>query len=225
MTKSEILKGILNPGVLAIVRADSSEQMVPVAAALAGGGITTMEITMNTPGALEAIGRVNTEFGGKVLMGAGTVIDAETCRIAILAGAEFIVTPVTNIEVIRTCNRYGKPVICGAYTPTEALAAHEAGADFIKIFPADQLGPGYIKNLLAPLPMLRIIPTGGVTPENAADYLNAGCVALAVGASLVSREILESKDWEKLSAKAALYVKAVQKTLRMREKRKAQETL
>jgi len=113
--------------------------------------------------------------------------------------------------VIRMCNRYGKPVICGAYSPTEALTAHEAGADFIKIFPADQLGPGYIRNILAPLPMLRIIPTGGVTPMTAAGYLEAGCAALAVGARLVSSEILAGRDWGKLTEGAAVYMEAVRK--------------
>src|SRR5205823_14824510 len=131
---------------------------------------------------------VTKKFGDQILMGVGTVLDTETCRAALLAGAEFVVTPVFKIDVIRLCNRYGKPIACGAYSPTEALTAYESGADFIKIFPADQLGPAYIKNLLAPLPMLRIIPTGGVTTETAASFINAGCVALAAGSSLVSKD-------------------------------------
>jgi len=208
MTRAEIIRRIIDPGIIAIIRADSPDALIPAAGALIAGGMATMEITMNTPGALEVIRSAVAEYGSGILMGAGTVLDAETCRTAILVGAEFIVTPVLNLDVIRMCNRYGKAVICGAYTPTEALTAHEAGADFIKIFPADQLGPGYIRNILAPLPMLRIIPTGGVTPETAAAYLEAGCAALAVGARLISREILASRDWGKLSAGAAVYVEA-----------------
>ena len=131
------------------------------------------------------------KFGEKVLIGVGSVLDTETCRAAILAGAEFVVTPVTRPDVIQLCNRYSKPIASGAYTPTEALTAHESGADFIKIFPADQIGPAYIKNILAPLPMLRIIPTGGVTVETAASFIAAGCVALAAGSSLVSKDVLK----------------------------------
>jgi 2-dehydro-3-deoxyphosphogluconate aldolase/(4S)-4-hydroxy-2-oxoglutarate aldolase len=209
MKKEEIIHGILNPGIVAVIRADSSEQLMSVAEALADGGVTGMEVTMTTPGALEVVKAATNRFGSRILMGVGSVLDAETCRAAILAGAEFVVTPVTKPEVIRVCNRYGKPVASGAYTPTEALLGHESGADFIKIFPADQLGPGYIRNLLAPLPMLRIIPTGGVTVETAAAFIDAGCVALAAGSSLVSREILKNKDWKKLAATAAAFVEAV----------------
>ena len=142
-------------------------------------------------------------------MGVGTVLDTETCRAAILAGAQFVVTPVCRPEIIQMSRRYDKPVVCGAYTPTEALTAHEAGADFIKLFPADGLGPKYIQNLLAPLPMLRIIPTGGVTVENAGDFLRAGCVALGVGSSLIAKEFVAKKDWAALTARARAFVDAV----------------
>ncbi len=211
MTKSEIIERIINPGIVAVIRADSSEQLVAVTQALYEGGVTGMEITMTTPNALQVISEVSKKMGSKILMGVGTVLDTETCRAAILAGAEFVVTPVTRPEVIRLCNRYGKPIASGAYTPTEALLAHESGADFIKIFPADQLGPTYIKNVLAPLPMLRIIPTGGVSVETAASFINAGCAALAAGSSLVSKEILKNSDWKKLTATAAAFVEAVKK--------------
>jgi 2-dehydro-3-deoxyphosphogluconate aldolase / (4S)-4-hydroxy-2-oxoglutarate aldolase len=209
MTKAQIIERILDPGIVAVIRADSSEQLMDVAEALCEGGVTGMEVTMTTPNALQVISDVVKKFGDKILMGVGTVLDTETCRAALLAGAEFVVTPVTRPAVIELCNRYGKPIACGAYTPTEALTAHESGADFIKIFPADQLGPTYIKNLLAPLPMLRIIPTGGVTPDTAASFINAGCVALAAGSSLVSKEVLKNKDWKSLSATAAKFVEAV----------------
>jgi 2-dehydro-3-deoxyphosphogluconate aldolase/(4S)-4-hydroxy-2-oxoglutarate aldolase len=209
MGKPEILQRLTEPGVIAIIRADSSEQLTAAAEALYEGGITAMEVTMTTPNALQVISDVSGRMGDKVLMGVGSVLDPETARAAILAGAEFVVTPVTRPDVIRLCNRYGKPVASGAFTPTEALLGHESGADFIKLFPADLGGPNYIKNLLAPLPMLQIIPTGGVTPENVEAFLRAGSVALGAGSTLVSREILQSRDWRELSARAAKFVAAV----------------
>ena len=211
MTKLEIIDRILNPGIVAIIRADSSEQLLGAAEALYEGGVTGMEVTMTTPNALQVISDVTKRFGKKVLIGVGSVLDTETCRAAILAGSEFVVTPITRPEVIKMCNRYGKPIASGAYTPTEAMTAHEAGADFVKIFPADQLGPQYIKNILAPMPMLQIIPTGGVTVQTADSFIKAGCVALAAGSSLVSKEILKNQDWKKLTESAAAFVEAVKK--------------
>ena len=209
MTKSEIIDRILNPGIVAIIRADSSEQLMDAATALYEGGVTGMEVTMTTPTALEVIADVHRKFGDKVLIGVGSILDTETARMAILAGAEFVVTPVTRPEVIRLCNRYSRPIASGAFTPTECLTAHESGADFVKLFPADQVGPTYIKNILAPMPMLRIIPTGGVTVDTAAGFIKAGCAALAAGSSLVSKEVLKSGDWKKLSDTAAAFVAAV----------------
>lgn len=211
MTKSRIIERLLDPGIVAIIRADSSEQLIDASSALLEGGVTGLEVTMTTPNALRVITDVRDKFGDNVLIGVGTVLDTETCRAAILAGAEFVVTPVTRPEIIQLCNRYGKPIACGAYTPTEALTAHESGADFVKLFPADQLGPTYIRNLLAPLPMLRVIPTGGVTPQTAESFIKAGCVALAAGSSLVSKDVLKNKDWKKLSETAASFVEAIRK--------------
>jgi 2-dehydro-3-deoxyphosphogluconate aldolase/(4S)-4-hydroxy-2-oxoglutarate aldolase len=211
MTKLEIIDRMLNPGIVAIIRADSSEQLLSAAEALYEGGVTGMEVTMTTPNALQVISDVSKRFGKKVLIGVGSILDTETCRAAILAGSEFVVTPITRPDVIKLCNRYGKPVASGAYTPTEALTAYESGADFVKIFPADQLGPQYIKNILAPMPQLQIIPTGGVTVETAASFIKAGCVALAAGSSLVSKEILKNQDWKKLTAQAAAFVEVVKK--------------
>ena len=199
----------MNPGIVAIIRADSSEQLIDAAAALYEGGVTAMEITMTTPNALQVITEVHKKFGDKVLIGVGSVLDTETARLAILAGAEFVVTPVTRPAVIQLCNRYAKPIASGAYTPTECLTAHESGSDFVKLFPADQGGPTHIKNILAPMPMLRIIPTGGVTVDTAASFIKAGCVALAAGSSLVSKEVLKSRDWKKLSETAAAFVSAI----------------
>jgi 2-dehydro-3-deoxyphosphogluconate aldolase/(4S)-4-hydroxy-2-oxoglutarate aldolase len=209
MTKPEIIQRLLDPGIIAIIRADSSAQLLRAAAALIEGGVTAMEVTMTTPNALQVIGDITAKFGDRVLIGVGSVLDAETARAALLAGAEFVVTPVTKPEVIRLCNRYGKPIASGAFTPTECLLAYESGADFVKLFPADQAGPAYIKNILAPLPMLQIIPTGGVTPETAGAFLKAGSVALGAGSALVSREILAKRDWKELTALAAEFVRAV----------------
>jgi 2-dehydro-3-deoxyphosphogluconate aldolase/(4S)-4-hydroxy-2-oxoglutarate aldolase len=209
MTKLEILDRILNPGIVAIIRADSSEQLIDAAAALYEGGVTGMEVTMTTPNALQVITDVHKKFGDKILIGVGSVLDPETARLAILAGAEFVVTPITRPEVIRLCNRYSIPIASGAFTPTECMTAHESGADIVKLFPADQVGPTYIKNILAPMPMLRIVPTGGVTVDTAASFIKAGCVALAAGSSLVSKEVLKSRDWKKLSDTAAAFVAAV----------------
>jgi 2-dehydro-3-deoxyphosphogluconate aldolase/(4S)-4-hydroxy-2-oxoglutarate aldolase len=210
MGKSEIVQRIVEPGIVAIIRADSSDQLIRAAEALHEGGIDVMEVTMTTPNALQVVSDAVARFAGKVLMGIGSILDPETARTAILAGAEFVVTPVTKPEVIRICNRYGKPIASGAFTPTEALLGHESGADFIKLFPADHAGPTYIKNLLAPLPMLQLIPTGGVTVENAADFIRAGSVALGVSSALVSKDVLARRDWKLLSETAARFIAAVQ---------------
>ena len=211
MSKPEIIDCIVNPGILAVIRADSSEQLISVAEALYEGGVIGLEITMTTPNALQVISDVSKRFGKKVLVGVGTVLDTETCRAAILAGAQFAVTPVLRPEVIKMCNRYGVPIAAGAYTPTEALTAYESGADFVKIFPADQLGPTYIKNILGPLPQLRIIPTGGVTVATVDSFIKAGCVALGAGSSLVSKDVLKNQDWKKLTETAAAFVEAIKK--------------
>ncbi len=158
-----------------------------------------MEIPMTTPDALQSIDAVKKKFGDKIVMGVGSVLDPHTARAAILVGADFVVTPVTNPGIIKTCNRYLRPIVCGAYTPTEALLAHESGADFIKIFPADNLGPAYIKSLLAPMPMLKLIPTGGVSHQNAAQYLAAGSVALAVATAVIPKEAVQAGDWKKIT--------------------------
>jgi 2-dehydro-3-deoxyphosphogluconate aldolase/(4S)-4-hydroxy-2-oxoglutarate aldolase len=209
MSKSKIIERMINPGVVAVIRADSPDQLMDVCTALEAGGVTAMEITMTTPNAIAVNDAVSKALGDRVLMGVGTVLEKETARLAILAGAQFVVTPVCRPEIIALCNRYSKPIVAGAYTPTEALTAHEAGADFIKIFPADGLGPNYIKALKAPLPQLEIIPTGGVSVETAGDFIKAGCAAVAAGGSLVSKEILKNSDWALLTETARQMVAAV----------------
>lgn len=210
ITKAEIMEGIRNPGIVAIIRADSSDQLLDACKALVEGGCPSVEVTMTTPHALDIIHSVTRKMGRRILIGVGTVLDDVTARMAIEAGAEYVVTPVFRPEVIALCRRYSKPVLCGCYTPTEALNAHEAGADFIKLFPVDSLGPTYIKAIKAPLPQLEVIPTGGVTVDTCGDFIKAGCAAVAAGSSLVSAEILKNREWDLLRARAASFVANIQ---------------
>jgi 2-dehydro-3-deoxyphosphogluconate aldolase/(4S)-4-hydroxy-2-oxoglutarate aldolase len=206
----EILKKILEEKIVAIVRLDSGEQLVRVAEALNAGGISVIEFTCSTPGALDMVKEASAHFGSEVLIGAGTVLDPETARAAILAGAEFIVTPAINLDTIEMCKRYGKPIIAGAMTPTEMLTVWEAGADLVKVFPASNIGGAdYIKAVLAPLPQLRLVPTGGVGADNAAQYLKAGAVVVAVGGSLVDKKAVARGDWAAITAEAQKLVSAV----------------
>ena len=209
-SKAEIISLLLNPGIIAVVRAKAAEQVIPLTEALVAGGVIAVEITMTTPDAIQAIRETSQRLGSRALIGVGTVLDAQTCKLAIAAGAEFVVSPITRPEIAREANAANRPVMLGAYTPTEAQWAYEAGSDFIKIFPADGLGPNYIKALRAPLPHLKIVPTGGVDVHNVADFLKAGCVALGVGSSLVSAQILQDSNWPELTRRAAEFVKAVQ---------------
>ncbi len=206
-----IISRLLNPGIIAVVRARRSDQVVPLAEALVAGGVIAVEVTMTTPNAIAAIREAKQKLGARALIGVGTVLDAVTCRAAIEAGAEFVVSPIVRPELVPICHAACVPVMLGAYTPTEAQLAHEAGADFVKIFPADGLGPKYIRNLLAPLPHLRIVPTGGVDLQNIADFLNAGCAAVGAGGSLVSAKILETDNWPELTRLAKEFVSAAQR--------------
>jgi len=209
-SRADIISLLTHPGIIAIVRTDHPEQALPVCEALLAGGVIAVELTMTIPNAIEAIRQAAGQCGGRALIGVGTVLNAETCRAAIAAGAEFVVSPITRLELIEAAHAADKPVMLGAYTPTEAQTAHDAGADFIKIFPADKLGPAYIKALRAPLPHLRIVPTGGVDLNTAADFLKAGCAALGVGSALVSGEILRTANWPELTRLARAFVEVVQ---------------
>lgn len=205
----EILKRLMEGKVVAVVRLDSGDQLVKVAEALKAGGISAIEFTIPTPGALDMIKQAAAYFGDAVIMGAGTVLDPETARAAILAGAQFIVTPALNPKTIELCHRYGKPIIPGAMTPTEILTAWEAGADMVKVFPADSLGPAYLKAVLAPLPQVRLAPTGGISADNAAEYLKAGATALGVGGKLVDKSAVARGDWAALTAEAQRLMEVV----------------
>jgi 2-dehydro-3-deoxyphosphogluconate aldolase/(4S)-4-hydroxy-2-oxoglutarate aldolase len=195
--------------VIAVVRLDSGEQLIHVAEALKAGGLTAIEFTMSTPGALDMIKQAAAHVGEDVLMGAGTVLDPETARAAILAGAQFIVSPTISLATIELCKRYGKPVIPGAFTPTEILTAWEAGADMVKVFPASVGGPEYIKAVRAPLPQVRLVPTGGVSADNAAEFMKAGATALGVGGNLVSKSAVARGDWAAITAEAQRLMAAV----------------
>ena len=207
-TKADIISRLLNPGIIAVVRAKRTGQVVPLAEALVAGGVIAVEVTMTTPDAIAAIREVKQKLGARALIGVGTVLDAVTCRAAIEAGAEFVVSPIVRPELVPICHAANVPVMLGAYTPTEAQLAHEAGADFVKIFPADGLGPKYIRNLLAPLPHLRLVPTGGVDLNTIADFLKAGCAAVGAGGSLITVKILETDNWPELTRLAAQFVAA-----------------
>jgi 2-dehydro-3-deoxyphosphogluconate aldolase/(4S)-4-hydroxy-2-oxoglutarate aldolase len=210
MAGSEILSRILHSGIVAVVRADRGDQLLNVAQALLAGGVDAIEVTFTVPKAHEVIERVASELGDRIILGAGTVLDPETARIAILSGAQYIVAPNTNPRVIEMCRRYSKPALPGALTPTEVVAAWEAGADVVKIFPSDLTGPAYIKALHGPLPHIRLMPTGGVNLQTALDFLKAGACALGVGSALVdSKRVAEGKfaEIESLAKQYAQIVK------------------
>ena len=211
MNRTDKLNLIRETGVVAIMRASSSEQLIAAADAIKQGGVCAIEVTMTTPGALNVIAEATKKYGQAVLFGAGTVLDAETARAAILAGAGFVVAPTLSLPVIELCHRYGIPVMPGCYTPTEMLTAWEAGADLIKLFPADVGGPALIKALLAPLPQLQIVPVGGVDLNTAADFIKNGAVALGVGSSLVNQKLLDSGDMAELTRRAAAFIAEVKK--------------
>ncbi len=210
MQKHEKLSLIRKTGVVANMRARQPEQLVAAAEAIRQGGVRVIEVTMTTPGALDVIAEASARFGDDVLFGAGSVLDTETARAAILAGAGFVVAPTLNFDVIRLCRRYSIPVMPGCYTPTEALNAWEAGADMIKLFPASFGGPDLVKAFLAPLPQLEIIPVGGVTLDNAAEFIRKGSAALGVGSSLVNPKLLAAGDMSELTRRAKGFIDQVQ---------------
>jgi len=211
MTKSAILDKIKTDKVIALIRADSSDGLIDCARALAAGGLTSIELTMTTPGAIRLLEKASAELPD-FLFGLGTVLDAETARAGILAGAKFIVTPGLRPAVIELCHRYSAPVFSGALTPTEIIQAWEAGSDVIKIFPAEFFGPAYIKSLRAPFPQIDFVPTGGVNEKNVADFLKAGAVATAAGGSLVEAKAFKEKNWPAITAKAKAFADAVAAT-------------
>jgi len=210
--KSKTLQTLLEGGIIPVVRAKSSDEALKVVDAIQEGGITTIEITMTVPGAIDVMKEVNKRLGEDVLLGAGTVLDAETARSCILAGAKFIVGPCLNLELLKLCKRYSIIAIPGAMTPTEILTAWEAGADVVKVFPVSNLGgPSYIKAIKAPLPQILLNPTGGIDLTNAKDFIKAGAAAISVGSSLVDKKAIAEGKYNIITENAKKFIEEVKK--------------
>jgi 2-dehydro-3-deoxyphosphogluconate aldolase/(4S)-4-hydroxy-2-oxoglutarate aldolase len=211
MSKEDQLRQVLDCGIVAVVRSPDSQQLVEVACALADGGVSVVEITMSVPEALDVLRQVRRVLGHRLLLGAGTVLDAETARAVLLAGAEYIVAPTLNLDVIRLCQRYERLVMPGAFTPTEILTAWEAGADIVKVFPADVVGHAFFKALRGPLPQIRLMPTGGVDLNTAAGFLKAGACCLGVGGQLVEPRAVAERNFDRIRDLARQYVALVKR--------------
>lgn len=210
MSKTDILNRLRVQKVVALIRADSADSLLDCARALQAGGLGAIELTMTTPGAIDMVAQVAKELPD-ALIGLGTVLDPDTARAGVAAGAKFIVTPAVRPAVITACRQMQVPILSGALTPTEACTAWDAGADVIKIFPAEFFGPAYIKSLKAPFPQMEFLPTGGVTPETVGEFLKAGAFATAAGSALVAPAALKARDWAAITARARQFVEAANK--------------
>lgn len=212
MTSQQILSFITDIGVVPVVRTPTAESAFKAIEAIYAGGVRAAEVTMTVPGALKVLEKLADHFGDKLMLGAGTVLDPETCRSCMLAGAQFFVTPSLKLSTIEMAKRYSKVICPGALTPTEVLTAWEAGADVVKIFPANAMGgASYIKSLKGPLPHIQMIPTGGVNLDTAADFLKAGAAAVAVGGELVNVKLIQEGRYDEIERLSALYLEAVRK--------------
>ena len=200
--RQPILDAVLGSGAVAVVRMADSTRLRHVAEAIAEGGVTAIEITMTTPNALRVIEDVARAMGDRVQVGVGSVLDAETARRAVEAGARYVVSPVFKREIVAEAHRLGVPAMPGCFTPTEILTATEAGADVVKVFPADAFGPSFFKGVLAPMPHLKLMPTGGVSLTNAGDWIRAGAVAVGVGSALLDKQAIAEGDWATLTQHA-----------------------
>jgi 2-dehydro-3-deoxyphosphogluconate aldolase/(4S)-4-hydroxy-2-oxoglutarate aldolase len=208
--KQAILSGIIDIGVVPVVRTSSAESAIRAIQAIFRGGIRAAEITMTVPGAVKALEKIADEFGDQIVLGAGTVLDPETARVCMLAGAQFFVTPALNVKTIEVARRYSKVIFPGALTPTEVVTAWDAGADAVKIFPCSAVGGAkYIKALKGPFPQIEMIPTGGVNLDTAADFLRAGACAVAVGGELVDAKTIQEGRYEVFEERAKQYLQVV----------------
>lgn len=207
---SSILTKIVDAGLVAVARITDAEDAVPLVGALLAGGISNVEFTLSHRNGLACLERAREHWGERATIGMGTVLDPESARSSILAGAQFVVTPSLNTAVIQMCRRYSVPVVPGALTPTEIVTAWEAGADVVKVFPASAFGPRYLRELNGPLPQIKLMPSGGVGPDNIADYLSAGAVAVSVGGSLVAPALVQSKNWDEITERARQLVAVAQ---------------
>ncbi|MBN2218393.1 MAG: bifunctional 4-hydroxy-2-oxoglutarate aldolase/2-dehydro-3-deoxy-phosphogluconate aldolase [Pirellulales bacterium] len=209
---SNVIDRVFRTGIVSILRAPNSEGLVDVAEALLAGGVDIIEVTFTVPGAPRVLEQVAGRLGSRVVLGAGSILDTETARIAMLSGAQFIVAPTVNLEVIQMCRRYGVPVMPGAMTPTEVLTAWQSGADVVKVFPSEVTGPAHIKAIHGPLPQIPLMPTGGVNLKTAADFLRAGAVALGAGGALAPAGAISSGDFETIEETARQFVEVIAKT-------------
>jgi len=218
ISRSEVLSQFSETGVVAVIRVKNPRDLVNTAQALLDGGVKCIEFTMTIPNALEIIRDASEKVSKNAVIGAGTVLDAETARLAILAGAQFVVSPIHNRSIVEICKRYGRVVIPGAFTPTEILTAWQDGGDIVKVFPASIGGPGYFKDLKGPFPDVEILPTGGVDIDTAPEFIKAGAIAVAVGKALVSPELILSSNYEQITANAQRFTSVIRNS---REKNKS----
>jgi 2-dehydro-3-deoxyphosphogluconate aldolase/(4S)-4-hydroxy-2-oxoglutarate aldolase len=209
MTKDKVLEGLLASKAVAVIRMTDAAKLAKAAAALREGGVTALEVTMTVPGAVEIIRAMARDKEPGVLIGAGTVLDAGTASDVIAAGADFVVSPITDGDMITVCREAEVLVVPGAFTPTEIVAAWRAGADIVKVFPATSLGPQFFRDLRGPLPHIRLMPTGGVTLENAREFLAAGACCVGIGTALLDKMTIDSDDWEGLASRARRLVESL----------------
>jgi 2-dehydro-3-deoxyphosphogluconate aldolase/(4S)-4-hydroxy-2-oxoglutarate aldolase len=210
MEKRDVFNRMVSEGLIPVIRVASAAEAVDVADAIKEGGVTVIEITMSVPGALDTIKDLTKKYKDDIIMGAGTILDAETGRAALLAGAQFLVTPTLNLDLIQLAHRYSAVIVPGAATPTEILTAWNAGADMVKIFPAAQLGgPDYIKALRGPLPQILYVPTGGVNLQNAGAFIKAGATALGAGGELVDKKAVKEKKFNVITENTRAFLKAI----------------
>lgn len=208
-SKEEIFAAMVNCGVVGVIRAPSKEVLPQISEALLAGGVVSIEVTMTTPKAIAGIELLADRVGDKAIIGVGTVLDESTCRDAIAAGAQFVVSPMFDPGIVETTKRYSRISVPGAYTPTEILRAWVGGADVVKVFPATTLGPGYFKDVLAPLPQVKLTPTGGVDVKTTPEFLKAGAVFVGAGSALVSKEAMANSDWAAITRNAKAFTDAV----------------
>jgi 2-dehydro-3-deoxyphosphogluconate aldolase / (4S)-4-hydroxy-2-oxoglutarate aldolase len=210
-TRDEYLRQISNAGVIAVIRAPSKDILVDIAKALIAGGIPSIEVTMSTPNAIAGIEMLASKFGDSCIMGVGTVLDGNTAKDAIAAGSQFVVSPMFDEGIVAATKEAGKIAIPGAFTVTEIMRAWREGADVVKVFPSTSLGPNYFKDVLAPLPQLKLTPTGGVDLKNAGEWIKAGAVFVGAGSALVSKEAMATKNWAAIESNARAFVDVIKK--------------
>ena len=207
--RDSVVRRLVDGGVVAIIRTASAEPLLDIVRAVVAGGITSVEVTMTTPGAVAGIGRLAEALGDSVLLGVGTVLDSKACREAVNAGAQFVVSPGFDEAVHATVKEMEKVSIPGAMTPTEILRAWTAGADLVKVFPSGPLGPGFLREVMAPLPHVKLMPTGGIDAANVGEWFKAGAVCVGAGAALVTKESVAKRDWGAITERARTFARAV----------------